>query len=201
MSYHVEGPPRLRSADRLRSHDRPRAFRADERSSPPRYQAEPRRASAAAPPQVFVDEFGRYVNARGELVDAYGRPVLVAPAVVGASTWLEGELGVRLPRPRPGAWSPPADLGPHLQLRARAGYRAMAQETAPGARQWIVSEVPAAMTRGVGDGAIDLAVKALAAAVKMISTAVQKGKERREGAAAQASPDVGCAGRTCRCGQ
>ena len=199
MNNYVNGPARLRSADRVRLHagERPRRYQDRPSSAPPRYQAAPQ---YAPPPQVFVDEFGRYVNSRGELVDAYGRPVMVAPAAVGASTWLEGELGMRLPRPRPGGWSPAADLGPHLQLRAREGYRAMAQETAPGSRQWIVSEVPAAVTRGIGDGAIDLAVKALAAAVKMITNAVQKGKERREGADAS-SGDVGCAVRTCRCGQ
>lgn len=76
------------------------------------------------------------------------RPRLVAPPpgyeVSGPppATWLEVEIGARLPRRRvpSDAYGKPLRLGEHMVLRVRSGYRAAVQDLGNG--QYLVSIVP-----------------------------------------------------------
>lgn len=113
---------------------------------------------------------------------------------------------MRLPRPYPGELAGSAELGDLGVLVARDGYTAIAQEI--NKDQWIVSFVPKAVTRGVSGGVVDLALKAIVAAVNAIAKAAKKQgggdadveeAAKSANAAKAAADNVGCDGGPCSC--
>lgn len=122
--------------------------------------------------------------------------------VEDAPGWMRSMFGALPKVVRGRVWGAMKELGPNIRVQAREGSRAVAVKLRDGL--WIVGDLPDwAPERfgadAIGAGVVDAAAGGLTELVKLIQSAMEKQRAKREAAKASAEP-AEVSGFGCTCG-